>query len=70
MPREKSKPRLAFALPEIEVGDWHGEFAGSPSGKIGQHIYNRGRRSWSWSLPTYFSERWSFRRSVNSTGQH
>ncbi|AJD41685.1 hypothetical protein RGR602_CH02359 [Rhizobium gallicum bv. gallicum R602sp] len=38
MPRGKQKPRRAFALPEIEVGDWHGEFAGPPSGNIGQHI--------------------------------
>ncbi|MFK3851589.1 hypothetical protein ACI2J5_18965 [Agrobacterium pusense] len=37
MLRGKQKPRHAFALPEIEVGDWHGEFAGTPSGNIGQH---------------------------------
>ena len=38
MPRGKSKPRRAFVLPEIEVGDWLGEFAGPPSGNIGQHL--------------------------------
>ncbi|MBA1343942.1 hypothetical protein [Rhizobium sp. WYCCWR 11146] len=38
MPRGKPKPRPVVGLPEIEVGDWHGEFAGPPSGNIGQHI--------------------------------
>ena len=38
MPRGKQKPRHVFGFPEIEVGDWHGEFAGAPSGNIGQHI--------------------------------
>lgn len=38
MPRGKQKPGREFALPAIEVGDWHGEFAGPPSGNIGQHV--------------------------------
>ena len=38
MPRGKRKPPRVGASPEIEVGDWRGEFAGSPSGNIGQHI--------------------------------
>lgn len=38
MPRGKQKTSHVFHLPEIEVGDWHGEFAGAPSGNIGQHI--------------------------------
>ncbi|RVG88443.1 hypothetical protein CN221_27295 [Sinorhizobium meliloti] len=38
MPGGKQKRRSGFTLPEIEVGDWHGEFAGPPSGNIGQHI--------------------------------
>ncbi|ANM09227.1 MULTISPECIES: hypothetical protein [unclassified Rhizobium] len=38
MPQGKPKPRLAVAFPEIEVGDWRGEFAGPPNGNIGQHI--------------------------------
>lgn len=49
MPRGKPKPRPAFALPEIEVGDWHGEFAGPPVHPVATSVstYSQGRPSWS-----------------------
>ncbi len=38
MPKNTKKELPKFAWPEVEVGDWTGEFAQRPSGSIGQHI--------------------------------
>ncbi|AVA21295.1 hypothetical protein NXC24_CH01644 [Rhizobium sp. NXC24] len=38
MPKGKQKRRPRLSWPEIEVGAWLGEFAGGPSGAIGQHV--------------------------------
>lgn len=38
MPKNTKKELPKFAWPEVEVGDWVGEFAQRPSGSIGQHI--------------------------------
>lgn len=46
MPPAKQKRRSGFTLPEIEVGDWYGEFAGPPRA-TSVNTYSRGRPSWS-----------------------
>ncbi|MBY5370480.1 hypothetical protein [Rhizobium leguminosarum] len=38
MPKSTKKELPKFAWPEVEVGDWAGEFAQRPSGSIGQHV--------------------------------
>ncbi|NTH06474.1 hypothetical protein [Rhizobium rhizogenes] len=38
MPKSAKKEPTKFAWPEVEVGDWTGEFAKRPSGSIGQHV--------------------------------
>jgi hypothetical protein len=38
MPKGNRKQRPRLIWPDIEIGDWSGEFAGSPSGSIGQSV--------------------------------
>lgn len=38
MPKGSRSHRPKFTWPDIEIGSWSGEFAGSPSGSIGQNV--------------------------------